>query len=473
MTVVGKRTRSIVDQVTASAAPAADAPAWTRLALFADLAPDDLTAMGAALVPVRFEAGDMIVAQAEPGDALYLIESGTLHVRTADGRFDKRFEAPETVGEMALVTREPRSASVTAVSAVTGLRLTRDRFAALVAEHPQIASILTKLVGNRLREIDGIRRVGKYRILGPLGSGGVSDVFLAEHPELGRQVAVKMLSHALVYHPSFGERFDREARVVAQLDHPNIVRVYDFEQAYGTRFIVMEKLDGQLLEDAISADQPFSWTEIRRLLAEVADALAHAHEHGLVHRDVKPLNIFLERDGSARLFDFGIAIPIEDSQCSGADRLGTPYYMAPEQIRGRALDGRTDLYALGMTAYELITGEVAFDAENIEGLVRNHLLDPVPDIRRLRPDVPADLLRFVQVCTAKAADDRFASAREAHDWLTGNASDAPVERLSLSVLCPSGARNRVRAEIERFQKRLEALGAEATLSTARDVTAGA
>ena len=471
MTVVGKRTRSIVDQVKTATAPAADAPAWTRLALFADLAPDDLAAMGAALVPVRFEAGDVIVAQAEPGDALYLIESGTLHVRTADGRFDKRFEAPETVGEMALVTREPRSASVTAVSAVTGLRLTRDRFAALVAEHPQIASILTKLVGNRLREIDGIRRVGKYRILGPLGSGGVSDVFLAEHPELGRQVAVKMLSHALVYHPSFGERFDREARVVAQLDHPNIVRVYDFEQAYGTRFIVMEKLDGQLLEDAISADQPFSWTEIRRLLAELADALAHAHEHGLVHRDVKPLNIFLERDGSARLFDFGIAIPIEDSECSGADRLGTPYYMAPEQIRGRALDGRTDLYALGMTAYELITGEVAFDAENIEGLVRNHLLDPVPDIRRLRPDVPADLLRFVQVCTAKAADDRFASAREAHSWLTGNASDAPVERLSLSVLCPSGARNRVRAEIERFQKRLEALGAEATVSAARDEVA--
>lgn len=469
MSVVGKRTRSIVDQATAPTPVASEGPAWTGLALFADLSPDDLAGLAAALSPVGFEAGEVIVTQAEPGDALYLLETGTLHVRTADGRFDRELPTPETVGEMSLVTREPRSASVTAVTAVTGFRLTRQRFADLVAVHPQIASILTKLVGNRLREIDGIRRVGKYRILGPLGSGGVSDVFLAEHPELGRQVAVKMLSHALVYHPSFGERFDREARVVAQLDHPNIVRVYDFEQAYGTRFIVMEKLDGQLLEDAIVAEHPFTWTEIRRLLAEVADALAHAHGQGLVHRDVKPLNIFLERDGSARLFDFGIAIPAEDSQCNGADRLGTPYYMAPEQIRGRALDGRTDLYALGMTAYELITGEVAFGAETIEGLVRQHLLDPVPDIRRLRPDVPADLLRFVQVCTAKSADDRFASAREAHDWLTGNASDAPVERLSLSVLCPSGARNRVRAEIERFQKRLEALGAEATVLSGRDL----
>lgn len=436
---------------------------WAGLPLFRELSTDDLEALYSALRRVYFKPGEELIRQGESGDVLYLVVSGTLRVWTQDGGLDRLLQAPQTLGEMALMTQEPRTANVRALSEVEAYQMERACFQKIVAAHPQTARILTHLVGQRLREIDGIRQVGPYRILSTLSLGGESDVFLAYHPQLERQVALKMLPHAQVYHPNFRTRFDREARMIAALEHNHIVRVYDYVQAYGTQFIVMERLEGQVLERVIEEGHSFTWGQLRRLLAQIADALALAHSRGLVHRDVKPLNIFLGSDGNARLLDFGIAIPIEDSQCSGAERLGTPDYMAPEQITGSSLDGRTDLYALGLVAYELITGRVAFDAPDTEGLVHQHLFEPVPDVRRYRPNCPSDLVGFIARCCAKRPEDRFEGAREAYAWLTGASAVEAFEHFTLGLHVPVSARKRFQAELDRFTQRVQAFGVELDL----------
>ena len=405
---------------------------WAEVPLLRDLGVHELAALERTLVEVRFDAGATLLRQGEPGDCLYLLEAGTVTVRVdraGSPTFTRSIVAPDTLGEMALVTRAPRSATVVAASAVRCRRLDRDRFEALVAAHPAAADVVTRLVGERLLEIDGIRQVGKYDVTGPLGAGAVAYVYAGRHRELGTEVALKMLAHAAVYHPHFAAQFDREAQIIARLDHPNVVRVIDTEAAYGTRFIVMERLRGALLEERMGPAEPRPWEAVRRIARDVCGALEHAHEHGLVHRDVKPANIFVAPDGGARLLDFGIAIGRERSTCVGAARLGTPCYMAPEQILGRPLDGRTDLYALGLSLYEVVTGRVPFMERTLEALLRLQLDAPLPDPRLLTPDVPEDLVAFMRRCAAKRAVDRFGSAAEAAAALTGEGTDGLILRI--------------------------------------------
>lgn len=296
---------------------------------------------------------------------------------------------------------------------VVCFRLKRAAFESLVKNNVAAAKILTRLVGERLKEIGGIRKVGKYRIVGVLGKGNVADVFEAIHPDLNQTVAIKMLSHALVYDPQFGAHFDREAQVVASLNHPNIVRVFDFERAYGTRFTVMERLEGQQLEDFIYNHPRLPWSSIRTIVHELGAALQYSHERGLIHRDVKPSNVYLTNNGPSKLLDFGIAIHMDNSGEGGAARLGSPCYMAPEQILGKPLDGRTDLYGLGMTAFELICGEVPFNENEIRALLKRQLHEKTPDVRTLVPDCPDDLAEFIRIATEKAPDKRFADCKSA------------------------------------------------------------
>ncbi|MEZ4474178.1 MAG: protein kinase [bacterium] len=409
--------------------------------------------MAGTLTPCAFRDGEVLLREGDPGDHLYLLESGEVQVQVAGPpAFERRVLAPATLGEMALITDAPRTATVRAVGSVRGLRLDRGRLEALLVQHPPIARVLTRLVGDRLREIDGIRRVGKYVITGVLGRGGVAEVFSARHPELGLPVALKMLSHAVVHHPQFAAAFDEEARVIAGLQHPNVVRVYDTERAYGTRFIVMEQLEGHLLEEVRRPRPP--WEVLRRVLAEITRALAHVHAHGLVHRDVKPEHIFLTAAGPARLLDFGIAISAQRSACAGAQRLGTPFYMAPEQIRGLPLDGRTDLYALGITAYEVATGRLPFLGRDLPELLRHQLHTPTPPLRDRAPDAPGWLVRFVERATAKDPADRFADAEAALACLRDGEGAGRVVRYAVED-APA-----VEAALARLQAELAAAGVE-------------
>ncbi|MCA9542364.1 MAG: protein kinase, partial [Myxococcales bacterium] len=367
---------------------------WATLELFQDMTADQISRIADRLTTVQLEPGEVLMRAGEQGDALYLLDAGQVRINVPPGEgrrgLTRLISAPSALGEMALITREARTATVVAETQVRAMRLDRAEFDALVARHPDVARLVTRLVGERLKEIDGIRRVGKYRVVGVLGKGAVADVFEGSHPELGTPVALKMLSHALVYHPQFAHQFDREARIVAALTHPHIVRVFDFERAYGTRFIVMERLEGELLSDIIERDDRPAWNTIRRVLREIGGALHYAHGQGLVHRDVKPSNVFITETGQAKLLDFGIAIQQDKVSGEGDSRVGSPCYVAPEQAIGEPVDARADLYALGISAFELIAGKVPFDAPDVVGLLRKHIYSPMPDIRAFVPDVPDD-----------------------------------------------------------------------------------
>lgn len=431
---------------------------WPTLELFQDLSTADIEAIAAVLEPRSYAPGDVILREGAEGDAVYLLDEGRVRISKApgDGRpaFSRVLDAPSALGEMALIARTPRTATVRADGPVRCMRLDRAAFEAIVQRHPDVARLLTRLVGERLKEIDGIRRVGKYRVVGTLGKGAVADVFEARHPELGQPVALKMLSHALVYHPQFAAQFDREAVIVAGLAHPNIVRVFDFERAYGTRFIVMERLEGEMLADLIERRAPPRWSTVRRLLREVGSALHHAHGQGLIHRDVKPSNIFITTEGQAKLLDFGIAVHRERSAATGDARVGSPCYVAPEQILGKPLDGRADIYALGITAFELITGQVPFDAPDVVALLRKHLHSPLPDPRTVRPDVPADLAAFIARCCEKDPAARFPDCEAAVAALRDGPDGVIGGRRTVRIDYGPGAADGVRAALEALEAAL-------------------
>ena len=416
-------------------------PSWSRLEVFRGVHRNAIDALAASSQGLTFEPGAPLLRQGEPGDSMYLLEEGTVRVAVRGDNGETYFEldliAPAMFGEMALFTSEPRSASVTAKTKVRVLEVGRKAFTDLMARHGQVGNVLTRIVGDRLLEASSIRRVGKYEVQGRIGAGAVATVFSAIHPQLGKEVALKMLSHGLVYHPGFAEQFKAEARIVAGLSHEHIVRVLDTEHAYGTDFIVMEKLTGVMLEELIENQQRLAWGAIRRILKEVALALAYSHGRGLLHRDVKPSNVFLTEDRRAKLLDFGIAVAVESSATRGGHLLGTPYYMSPEQIRGEKLDGRTDLYSLGIMAYELCTCQVPFDGETLEDLLHNHQVADTPDPRKLAPDIPEDLAQFIRVATAKQRDDRFPSCEAAARFLQTAAELPMVHKLELSTLAIS------------------------------------
>ncbi len=425
----------------ASSVGADGRPVWSRLGIFRGLPMDTLEQIREAMTDVVFEPGESIIEQGEQGDDMFLLDRGSVKIRVhgkmSNTIFERVLTSPALFGEMALITSEPRTATVLAESPARCLRLGRETFESVVAKNPQASVFLTKIVGERLMEAGTIRRVGKYEVRGRLGAGAVATVFEAVHPELGQEVALKMLSHALVFHPGFAEQFHTEARLVASLNHEHIVRVLDTAQAYGTHFIVMEKLNGTLLEDIVEKGERLPWGMIRRILKEVALALDYSHSKDLLHRDIKPSNVFLTEDRRVKILDFGIATSAEASVSSGGHLLGTPYYMAPEQILGQRLDGRADLYALGIMAYELCTHEVPFDADTLDDLLRLHLSEPMPDPRVLEPDIPDDLVQFIQTATAKKAADRFDSCEEASAFLQTAAELPLVRKLELSTLAIS------------------------------------
>ncbi len=435
----------------AGAALRPDAPAWMRLPVFRQVAQHVLDAVGDAMTTLELAPGTALMRQDEPADALYVLVAGRVHVTVCDGHgqviFEKQMGAPAILGEAALLTGENRTATVVAASPLSCLRMERPTLEELLHEHPQCATFLTSLVGERLLASDSIRKVGKYEVRGRLGEGGMATVFAAHHPGLGRDVALKMLSHALSAEPAFIRQFEQEAQQIAHFDHAHIVRVYDTEKAWGTRFIVMEKLTGEPLKTRLQRHEPIGWVEVRRILAEVADALAYSHARGLIHRDVKPSNVFMTTEGRVKLLDFGIAVDAARA-ADHARVMGTPYYMSPEQILGQALDGRADQYSLGIMAYELCTHAQPFQADTVPELFQLHLDAELPDPRLWDPEVPADLVEFMRIATAKHREDRFATCQEAAEFLKRAGDAAVPDPMETSVMSMTYLPSR-RAEVQR------------------------
>lgn len=262
-------------------------------------------------------------------------------------------------------------------------------------------------------------KINRYEIKQELGRGGMASVYEAYDPQFQRPVAVKLLPREFLHDPEFRARFTREARTIAALEHPAIVPVYDFGEEDGQPFLVMRLMTGGSLTDRL-ANGPIPIDEAAEILKRIGSALDRAHSQGIVHRDLKPGNILFDHYGDAFLADFGIArIAAAGSQLTASGSLvGTPTYMSPEQVYGnKELDGRSDIYALGVILYQMLTGEIPFDADTPARMMMAHVMNPVPHLIDKRPDLaPCDLV--ISKAMAKERDDRFATASDMTSELT-------------------------------------------------------
>ncbi len=242
-----------------------------------------------------------------------------------------------------------------------------------------------------------------YRIIRKIAQGGMSTVYLAIQLSVGREVALKVMSPALNADPVFSERFQREANIVGQLSHPNIVAIYDIGRHQDYNYIAMDYLPGGSINDKLKAG--ISVKEALRITREVAKALDHAHEKGYIHRDIKPENILFREDNSAVLTDFGVAKTVASASrmTNAGTVVGTPHYMSPEQVRGRPVDGRADIYSLGVVFYEMLTGSVPFEAEESVAIAVKHLTAPIPRM----PIQYLPYQKIVDSALAKEPDERY------------------------------------------------------------------
>ncbi|HEX4979046.1 MAG TPA: Stk1 family PASTA domain-containing Ser/Thr kinase, partial [Acidimicrobiales bacterium] len=255
---------------------------------------------------------------------------------------------------------------------------------------------------------------GRYEILRHLARGGMAEVYLARDLMLDRPVALKVLFRELSVDRSFVERFRREAQAAANLSHPNVVPVYDWGEEDGTYYIVMEYVEGRTLSQMIRREGPLLPERAADIAADVAGALAFAHASGVVHRDVKPGNVLVSKDGAVKVTDFGIARAANADQdlTQTGSVMGTATYFSPEQAEGRRVDARSDLYSLGVVLYEMLVGRPPFQGDNPMAIAYKHVREePIPP-RSANPDIPAQLETIVLQAMAKNPNDRYVTADE-------------------------------------------------------------
>ncbi|GMW00773.1 MAG: hypothetical protein AMXMBFR84_19100 [Candidatus Hydrogenedentota bacterium] len=258
------------------------------------------------------------------------------------------------------------------------------------------------------------KQLGPYRIHKQIGVGGMGEVYLALDQSLDRNVAIKTLQGTYARDPEWVERFRREARAAARLNHPNIVQIHTVDVDSNPPYMAMEFIDGMGLDRRIASGKPIPWQHALVVCQQVAAALNAAHAQGIVHRDIKPGNIMIDRSGRIRVTDFGIAKITGAASRLTTDRitLGSPNYMSPEQCGAGTIGPQSDLFSLGITMFEMMTGSLPFDAETALGIIKQITQDPLPDIHDLAPDVPVIVRALVQKLTAKELKDRYQSAAE-------------------------------------------------------------
>ena len=258
---------------------------------------------------------------------------------------------------------------------------------------------------------------GRYQIEEMLGQGGMSAVYKATDPNLKRVVAVKMIHPHLSSDPDFVKRFEEEATAVAQLRHPSIIQVYDFNHDDDNYYMVLEFVPGETIQEHLkrlnASGRHLSVTKAIEYIADICDAVDYAHQRGMIHRDIKPANLMLNVMGQAILMDFGIAKIVGGQRHTATGAVvGTAMYMAPEQIKGENPDRRADIYSLGVTLFEMLGGRPPFEADSAMTLMMMHVNDPVPDVRDLNPDVPDDLVAVVNKSLAKDPNERYQTAAQ-------------------------------------------------------------
>ncbi len=273
----------------------------------------------------------------------------------------------------------------------------------------------------------GQRIAGRYDILGQLGRGGMGRVYKAQDLELGETVAIKTLLESSEEGSADEARLLREVQICRRITHPNVVRVYDIGRFPGGIFVTMEHLEGRSLDRVVAQDSPVPFERVRAILTDVAEGLHEAHLLGIVHRDLKPANIMVT-ETRAKILDFGIARVQgrrDPTLTQAGFVLGSPSYMSPDQLKGMELDGRSDLYSLGILAFTLIAGREPFESPDATVLALKQLQEKLPDIRTFRAETPAEWITFLETLTAKQRDERFQTAREVVDALRALPAPGP------------------------------------------------
>jgi CRP-like cAMP-binding protein len=410
------------ETASASAASVASTPAerkeWTeflgRCRFFSDLSRRAVESVASEMHAASFPIGTVIMRQGERGDSLMVVREGRLEVRVRRSGGDAftiaQLGPRDAFGEMALLTQEPRTADVVAIEAVQVLVLPASAFQDVSRDHPEFPVLLTELLAERLGQssVDGLgeKRLSGYRILRCLGKGGMAVVYEAEDTK-GKHVALKMMSHRLVFDSDALRRFQREADLAQSFHHDKIARVYSRFEAYRTYFLVMELCVGPTLRELIRARGPLEEPFVRAVLGQLAGALKHVHEAGVLHRDLKPSNVILHEDGSVKLTDFGLALPIFDIGLTRSGMIvGTPSYMAPEQLAGKELDERIDIYALGCTALEMLQGKPVFDEADFTALIYQKLTYRLPPRETIGADLSSELYDVLRRSLGKTPEER-------------------------------------------------------------------
>jgi serine/threonine protein kinase len=433
------------------------------------------------MTPQQVQAGARFITQGDEGDTFYIIQEGSCEVnveKNGTKHSIARLGGGDVVGEIALLTGEPRTANVDAETDMILWSLTREQFDSVCTEYPDLLDFLTELVTHRFstEKVTASRTIGKYLINEVIGRGGWSIVYKGLHTGLNMPVAVKMLKHDMAMNAEFAEKFHNEARIVALLNHENIVRVYDIEELFRTIFIIMEYLEGVPLDYVLDKMPRLPVTKILDVLLQVCNGLSYAHDQGIIHQDIKPANLFIQSDGRARIVDFGLSCPRGTIDCSLP---GTVYYMSPEQILGESVDERTDIYSLGILAYEMISGQRPYPEDNLVDLMKLHVCEDVPDPRILVPDLPDELHYFIRRATQRDPVARFNSTWEIIRDLQPLADKIGLERepkpgqtrkmMSLFLFYQEEQQLILNRLVENFNSEVDKIGAELKVTSVDEV----
>jgi serine/threonine-protein kinase len=315
----------------------------------------------------------------------------------------------------------------------------------LLLERGYITATQAHRLRNTIREAKGIattHQIPGYQILGKIGAGAMAVVYRARQLSLNRDVAIKVLPKRFTENKDYVERFYKEGQAAGKLNHPNIVQAVDVGEAGGYHYFVMELVEGKTLYDDLAAGKVFGEQEALGIIIQVAEALRHAHSMGLIHRDVKPKNIMINKEGIVKLADMGLARETTDIEAAKTEKgkaYGTPYYISPEQIRGEMdIDGRADIYGLGATFYHLVTGRVPFMADDPVEVMKKHLKDELVPPDHINTSLSGGASEVIEVMMAKNRDDRYGNIDELLvDLKAVRAGQAPVlahKRIDVSML---------------------------------------
>jgi len=373
-------------------------------------------------------AGERFITQGDVQQTAYIIQRGScLLVVEKDGQMHPvgHLSRGDIVGIRSFLTGEPQSAHAEAETMMELWALDKSLFDNISQKDPELIEFLTELVANRFdsKRPTADREIGKYMATDIIGRGAYSIVYRGLNTDLSMPVAIKMLRHNLAMDPDFIKGFRNEAKTIASLKHENILRVYDIEERFKTVFIIEELVDGESLANMLRRLKCMPPKLAISFLIQLCSGLQYAHKQGIIHRDINPSNIFIQQNDRLKILDFGLSCPIGTEDFAS---FGTMAYMAPEQINSDPMDQRTDIYAIGITAFEMLAGESPFPETDPQKLIDLHLNCGIPDPADVVPNIPEPLRQFILKACRQNPDQRYQKVTQAFDDLNRLAGELGI-----------------------------------------------